>query len=91
MANRIMTARYSGTCGAQLCRAESRAITAGDSINYGGKGLVSHESCPPAATSGRPGATRYRRPGKHAWTSSGARMTSRYSRCEDAPCCGCCD
>jgi hypothetical protein len=27
----------------------------------------------------------------YAYTSSGARMTSRYGRCEDAPCCGCCD
>ena len=26
-----------------------------------------------------------------AYTSSGARMTDRFSRCEDAPCCGCCD
>lgn len=26
----------------------------------------------------------------YAYTSSGARMTSR-GRCEDAPCCGCCD
>jgi len=29
--------------------------------------------------------------GKYAYTSSGARMTSRRGRCEDAPCCGCCD
>jgi hypothetical protein len=27
----------------------------------------------------------------YAYSSSGARMTNRYSRCEDAPCCGCCD
>ena len=27
----------------------------------------------------------------YAYSSSGARMTDRYSRCEDAPCCGCCD
>ena len=27
----------------------------------------------------------------YAYTSGGARMTSRYGRCEDAPCCGCCD
>ena len=27
----------------------------------------------------------------YAYTSSGARMTSRQGRCEDAPCCGCCD
>jgi len=31
-----------------------------------------------------------RKPGR-AYTASGARMTSRYGRCEDAPCCGCCD
>jgi hypothetical protein len=28
---------------------------------------------------------------RHGYTSGGARMTSRYGRCEDAPCCGCCD
>jgi hypothetical protein len=27
----------------------------------------------------------------YACTSTGARMTSRQGRCEDAPCCGCCD
>ena len=27
----------------------------------------------------------------YAYTSGGARMTSRRGRCEDAPCCGCCD
>jgi hypothetical protein len=31
------------------------------------------------------------RPGKYAYTASGARMTERSRRCEDAPCCGCCD
>jgi hypothetical protein len=29
--------------------------------------------------------------GRYAYTGSGARMTSRRGRCEDAPCCGCCD
>jgi hypothetical protein len=29
--------------------------------------------------------------GHTAYTSSGARMTDRFSRCVDAPCCGCCD
>jgi hypothetical protein len=29
--------------------------------------------------------------GKFAYTSSGARMTMSSRRCEDAPCCGCCD
>jgi hypothetical protein len=29
--------------------------------------------------------------GKYAYTSGGARMTERSQRCEDAPCCGCCD
>jgi hypothetical protein len=27
----------------------------------------------------------------YGYTSTGARMTDRFSRCEDAPCCGCCD
>jgi hypothetical protein len=34
---------------------------------------------------------RYGGIGKYAYTASGARMTDRASRCEDAPCCGCCD
>ena len=29
--------------------------------------------------------------GRYGYTSSGARVTERSSRCEDAPCCGCCD
>lgn len=28
---------------------------------------------------------------KYAYTSGGARMTMSSQRCEDAPCCGCCD
>lgn len=28
---------------------------------------------------------------KYAYTASGARMTVSSRRCEDAPCCGCCD
>ena len=32
-----------------------------------------------------------RKPARHARTASGARMTERSGRCEDAPCCGCCD
>jgi len=28
---------------------------------------------------------------KYAYTASGARMTMASARCEDAPCCGCCD
>lgn len=31
------------------------------------------------------------RGGRYGYTSSGARVSDRYSRCEDAPCCGCCD
>lgn len=29
--------------------------------------------------------------GKYAYTASGARLTMASRRCEDAPCCGCCD
>ena len=42
-----------------------------------------------AATHDASEAPRSRR--SYAYTSSGARMTSRQGRCEDAPCCGCCD
>ena len=87
-APRVMTARYAGTCGG--C---GEAIAAGESINYGGRGLVSHEACPLPAkpvSSGRTSRRGYRG-SRYAYTSGGARMTNRYSRCEDAPCCGCCD
>lgn len=41
-----------------------------------------------AAPAGRP--DNY--PGRNrAYTTTGARLSSRYGRCEDAPCCGCCD
>lgn len=36
-------------------------------------------------------ASKPRGSSKYAYTGSGARMTERSQRCEDAPCCGCCD
>lgn len=77
---RVITARRADTCGD--C---AGSIRAGEQINYGGPGAVSHERCKPLESSR---GTR-RRSG--AYASSGARMSSRYGRCEDAPCCGCCD
>lgn len=38
-----------------------------------------------AGVIGQPAASKY------AYTASGARMTASSRRCEDAPCCGCCD
>jgi hypothetical protein len=44
----------------------------------------------PVASGTRTSGAR-RRTSRYAYTSGGARMTDRASRCEDAPCCGCCD
>lgn len=69
-APRVITARRADTC-----RECGGAITAGERINYGGAGAVSHEACRPLAR------TRY-------GVRGGELATGR--RCEDAPCCGCC-
>lgn len=79
MANKIMTARYPGTCGD--CQ---KAIVVGTQINYGGKGAVSHEACKPQTASTSPRRSR--------GSYGNRRSTYRtYYRCthEDYPCCGC--
>lgn len=81
----VITARRADTCGA--C---GKHIPAGTQINYNGPGAVSCAGCPPQkSTSRRAGGNR---------TGGGRRgyRSSRYvrpsnQRCEDAPCCGCCD
>lgn len=89
---RVITARRADTCTAPECQAPGRAIAAGERINYGGPGAVTHEACPAMDAPRRSisGTSRRTRPG-YAYSSSGARLASRYGRCEDAPCCGCCD
>jgi len=81
--SRVITARRPDTCGA--CR---EPIAAGSRINYSGPGGVSHEACPVVTGYAR---TYSRRGGRYAYTNSGARVTMSSRRCEDAPCCGCCD
>ena len=73
--SRVITARRADTC-----RECGGAIDAGSKINYGGYGAVTHEGCRPLQTV----RTRYGRR-----TYGGSSYTG--SRCEDAPCCGCCD
>ena len=80
---RVITARRADTC-----RECSGAINAGERINYGGPGAITHEAC---RAIDAPRTSRGRRGGRYAYASSGARMTDRRGRCEDAPCCGCCD
>jgi hypothetical protein len=80
---RVITARRADTCGD--C---SGAIAAGEQINYGGYGAVSHAACKPVESNARSGRSGRR---SYAYTGSGARMTMSSRRCEDAPCCGCCD
>lgn len=74
MSVRVIVARRSDTC-----RECSGSIAAGERINYGGPGAVTHEHCRPLASV----RTRY---GRRVY--GGASATG--SRCEDAPCCGCC-
>ncbi len=93
MANRIMAARYAGKCGGPTPdSACDGTITAGQSINYGGKGRVSHESCGEvSAENAAPakGRTSYRRRSSYRSYNS-YRPSYPRGRCEDAPCCGCC-
>lgn len=76
---RVITARRADTCGAVECAGQSRTIRAGESINYGGPGAVTHATCGAveSARAPRGGRRRYSRPA--------------YERCthEDYPCCGC--
>ena len=90
---RTIIAKYPGECRAGECARDTRAIREGEYIKHAGPGLTAHAGCPdpdparvppPRPRPGRRGSygrSRYTRP-------SGAR---RYGRCEDAPCCGCCD
>jgi len=72
---RVITARRADTC-----RECGGTIDAGTKINYGGRGAVTHAGCRPLAAVN----TRY---GRRVY--GGASYTGR--KCEDAPCCGCCD
>ncbi len=74
-ASRKITARRADTC-----RECSGHIRAGETINYGGPGAVTHDTCRPlAVTRGYRG----RRAVYGGYAATG-------TRCEDAPCCGCC-
>jgi len=79
---RVITAKRAGTCGD--C---TKAIAAGERINYGGPGAVTHEACKPLDAARAPRNDRRRL----ARGQYGYRGYAGYSsRCEDAPCCGCC-
>lgn len=73
---RVITARRADTCGD--C---TGAIAAGEQINYGGYGAVTHAACEPIESTVRSGRSHR--------ASSGRRYS--YTRCthEDFPCCGC--
>ena len=74
----IITARRADECRAETCEQATRAISAGERISYGGPGAVTHAGCTPVDDPRR----RYR--GRYPYAA-------RRGRCEDAPCCGCCD
>jgi hypothetical protein len=84
MTIRTITARRADTCGAEVCAESSRTISAGERINYGGPGAVTHAACDPVEAPRARRSTGRRR---------GYRTRTRYAygKCEDAPCCGCCD
>ena len=75
MGVRVITARR-----ADYCRECQAGIKPGDRINYGGRGAVSCAECRPLASV----STRY---GRRVYGG----VSATGSRCEDAPCCGCCD
>lgn len=76
---KLMTSKYPGTC-----KGCGKPIAVGARIWYA-KGNTRHEGCSQPAQAARRGSSRY------GYTISGARLTNRYARCEDAPCCGCCN
>lgn len=76
------------------------AVTDSDNAAWHAAGMSGKDAVLPAPESERIAAraARYvpaerpsRSGGKYAYTSTGARMTVGSRRCEDAPCCGCCD
>ena len=72
---RVITARR-----ADRCRECGSGIQAGDKINYGGRDAVTCVGCRPLQAVN----SRYGRRVYGGYSATG-------SRCEDAPCCGCCD
>jgi hypothetical protein len=83
-----VSGRYAGGCPAETDRMNAEG-------RFGGASgpLPERERIASVAATGAAMAERDKPPrgGRYAYTGSGARMTSRQGRCEDAPCCGCCD
>lgn len=84
---RQITARRADECRAESCTAPSRAISAGERINYGGPGAVTHAQC--EAIDAPRSSSRGRTSRRSSYGRS--RYPAYRGRCEDAPCCGCCD
>ena len=78
-----VSGRYVGGCPAETDEMNARG-------KFGGQD-ARPESVRIASIAATYAAMRRTDPGKYAYTSSGARMTMSSRRCEDAPCCGCCD
>ena len=85
MAAKLMTARYAG-----VCRACAGPIAAGEQIVYAPRN-VRHAACAQADRELDRPLNPWTNPMRTITLNSGARVTSRRYRCEDAPCCGCCD
>jgi hypothetical protein len=82
---KVITARRPDRCRDPKCEAP---IAAGEQINYGGPGAVTHEAC--KAIDAAPRGRSRGRGSRYGYTSGGAGVTESSSRCIDAPCCGCC-
>ena len=82
---KLMTARYRGDC-----KGCGSAFPAGTEIRHEGRGLAYHVECETTGATPAPTRPRHKGWGHNGRTSSGAWVTARRSRCEDAPCCGCC-
>jgi hypothetical protein len=82
MAGRIITLKYDGTC-----RACGAHLKAGEQATWYGKGIVYGKNC-------HKGNQKIVN-GKIGWVSTGSDGKEYYQnyngRCEDAPCCGCCN
>lgn len=85
--------QYVGGCPGETDRLNASGNFGGESGARPERDRVASVAATGAAVAqSRPAASRGRHSGsKYAYTSSGARVTMSSRRCEDAPCCGCCD
>ena len=84
-----VSGRYVGGCPATTDEMNERGHFGGPDGARSERDRIASVAATYAATHPASEARTARR--SYAYSSSGARMSNRYGRCEDAPCCGCCD